>query len=74
MAVDKSEIIFKPQARIILQLGDQLIRSESIAILEIIKNAYDACATIVTITMNNLDRPNLAEIIIEDNGFGMDII
>lgn len=63
---------FKPKARIILQLGDQLIRSESIALLEIIKNAYDACATKVVIRMNNLDDPERGEIHIEDDGFGMD--
>lgn len=62
---------FEPKARIILQLGDQLIRSESIALLEIIKNAYDACATKVTVSMKNLDTKNFAEISIEDNGFGM---
>lgn len=72
MGEEKPEISFKPQARIILQLGDQLIRSESIAILEIIKNAYDACANSVTISMNNIDKPEIAEIIIEDDGFGMD--
>lgn len=63
---------FKPKARIILQLGDQLIRSESIALLEIIKNAYDACATKVTIRMRNVDNPETGEITIEDDGFGMD--
>jgi signal transduction histidine kinase len=63
---------FKPKARIILQLGDQLIRSESIALLELIKNSYDACANVVTIRMNNIDNQQLGEIIIEDNGFGMD--
>lgn len=67
----KPEIIFKPKARIILQLGDQLIRSESIALLEIIKNAYDACASKVTIRMKNVDDPYLGEIIIEDDGYGM---
>jgi signal transduction histidine kinase len=62
---------FKPKARIILQLGDQLIRSESIALLELIKNSYDACASTVTIRMNNVDNPQSGEIIIEDNGSGM---
>lgn len=63
---------FKPKARIVLQLGDQLIRSENIAILELIKNSYDACAKKVTITMNNVEDPENGSIIIEDDGFGMD--
>lgn len=65
--------IFKPKARIILQLGDQLIRSESIALLEIIKNSYDACATKVTIRMKNVDSTDTGEIHIEDDGSGMDL-
>ena len=73
MAKDEQEILtFIPKARIILQLGDQLIRSESIAILELIKNAYDACANKVTIRMKNVDNPSIGEIIIEDDGWGMD--
>jgi len=63
---------FKPKARLILQLGDQLIRSESIALLELIKNSYDACANRVTITLSRLDSKEHGQIIIEDDGFGMD--
>jgi len=66
------DLQFKPKARIILQLGDQLIRSESIALLEIIKNSYDACATKVTIRMKNVNSTDSGEIHIEDNGSGMD--
>ncbi len=54
----KTGIGFKPKARIILQFGDQLIRNESIALLEIIKNAYDACANKVSIKMKNVDNPS----------------
>jgi signal transduction histidine kinase len=68
-----STLNFKPKARIILQLGDQLIRSESIAILEIIKNAYDACANKVSIELKNVQDPDNGEIIIEDDGWGMDV-
>jgi signal transduction histidine kinase len=64
---------FKPQARIILQLGDQLIRSESIALLELIKNSYDACAKKVTVQLKNVEDKSSGEIIIEDNGSGMDL-
>lgn len=71
-AYDYKKISFRPNARLILQLGDQLIRSESIAVLELIKNAYDACATKVTIHLSNLDKPGFGEIVIEDDGMGMD--
>jgi signal transduction histidine kinase len=69
---NSDNIGFKPKARIILQLGDQLIRSENIAVLEIIKNSYDACAKKVTVIMKNLDEPENCSIIIEDDGYGMD--
>ena len=72
MAV-KDIIGFKPNARLILQLGDQLIRSESIAILELIKNSYDACANKVIVRAKNMDNPRLGEIVIEDDGYGMDL-
>ncbi len=48
---------FQPKARLLLQLGDQLIRSESIALLELIKNSYDAYASKVEVSMKNVDVP-----------------
>lgn len=68
----ETEQSFKPKARLILQLGDQLIRSENIALLEIIKNAYDADASLVNISMTQLDNSDYASIVIEDDGSGMD--
>ena len=53
----KEEVIFRPRARLLLQLGDELIRNESIALLELVKNAYDADATDVTLAMNKVDSP-----------------
>jgi len=63
---------FKPRARLIKQLGEQLIANEKIAISELVKNAYDACASKVKISFENIDKSN-GKIIIEDNGKGMDI-
>ncbi|HDD45091.1 MAG TPA: hypothetical protein ENG63_09585 [Candidatus Desulfofervidus auxilii] len=65
------ELIFKPRARLMLQLGEQLIRNESIALLELIKNAYDADASKVKVIMKNIDEPEKGSIIIEDDGSGM---
>lgn len=70
---DKEKIIFKPRARLLLQLGDQLIKNESIALLELVKNSYDADATHVNISMENLENPDKGTIVIEDNGIGMDM-
>lgn len=57
-------------SHIINLLGDELIGSDSLAIFELVKNAYDADATLVTISFNDLDSSN-RNIVIEDNGVGM---
>ena len=64
---------FKPRARLLLQLGDQLIKNESIALIELVKNSYDADANHVEINMADVDDPPNGLIIIHDDGFGMDI-
>ncbi|WP_121667319.1 sensor histidine kinase [Mesonia aquimarina] len=65
------EANFKPKARLLLQLGDQLIKNESIALVELVKNSYDADANIVNIYMENVENKEEGVIIIEDDGFGM---
>lgn len=66
---------------IVKQLGEQLITDEVTALLELIKNSYDADATYVSIEINTtgtcLDDgilyPNHKGFIkVEDDGFGMD--
>ena len=42
----EKQISFKSRARLMPQIGDQLIKNESIALLELVKNAYDADAPI----------------------------
>ena len=51
-------------------MGDQLIGSPRLAIFELVKNAYDADATLVTIEMLRLGTDDAA-IIVEDDGDGM---
>ncbi len=72
-SANEREIIakFKPRARLLLQLGDQLIKNESIALLELAKNAYDADASVVSIIMRQPDSLEDCYIEIEDDGFGM---
>src|ERR1017187_2215165 len=57
-------------------LGDQLIKNERIALVEIIKNAYDADASWVKVTFEGFGDnfkvdPKKPKIIIEDDGVGM---
>jgi hypothetical protein len=64
---------FKPKAQLLLQLGEQLIKSENIAVVELVKNSYDADATRVTVTMNDIDDASSGSIEIIDNGTGMSL-
>ena len=38
-------VALRPRARLVRALGDELISSESVAVTELVKNAYDADAT-----------------------------
>ena len=66
---------FRPYARLLTMLGDQLIKNERVALVELIKNAYDADASWVKVTFEGFSsdfRPNASSrIIIEDDGEGM---
>ncbi len=61
------DLKFEFSPKIIVLLGEELIQDHKIAISELVKNAYDADANTVKI---EIMRDN---IIIEDNGNGMDI-
>lgn len=60
-------------ARLIMQLGEQLIEDELVALLELIKNGYDADARNVEISIDTKKQTpfGVGEIIISDNGNGM---
>jgi signal transduction histidine kinase len=66
---------FKPRARLLLLLGDELIRDEAMAVFELVKNAYDADASTCLIELQNVgsDDPEEASIVIDDDGVGMDL-
>jgi signal transduction histidine kinase len=68
---EKGSSVFKPKARLISLLGDQLITNEVIATVELIKNSFDADATTVTLVLQNVSNQQEGEIVIEDNGTGM---
>jgi len=63
---------FKPRARLLLELGNQLIKDEGIAVFELVKNDYDADATEAVVSLKNIDSPAKGEITITDDGSGMD--
>ena len=60
-------------ARLIMQLGEQLIEDELVALLELIKNAYDADANNVDVLIdtNTVTPYGKGRIEIKDDGNGM---
>lgn len=66
---------FQISARLMNHLGEALISDELVALLELIKNSYDADANKSTITIdtNYQDIHGQGKIIIQDDGSGMNL-
>ncbi|MCK5806119.1 MAG: ATP-binding protein, partial [Lentisphaeria bacterium] len=62
---------FTVDTHLFRELGELLVGRDSTALVELIKNAYDADATLVTVHGENLDDPENGKIVISDNGAGM---
>ncbi len=62
---------FTVDTHLFRELGELLVGRDSTALVELIKNAYDADATQVTVHGERLDDPDHGRIIISDNGVGM---
>jgi DNA mismatch repair ATPase MutL len=63
---------FSVDTHLFRELGELLVGRESTALIELVKNAYDADATEVTVFGESLGDPNKGIIRITDNGVGMD--
>lgn len=64
-------IVFRPRARLLSLLGEQLISDQAVGLVELVKNAYDADATSVHIMLSELHDPSTTRITLQDNGCGM---
>lgn len=60
---------FEPTGRLVMSIGKDLIKDLPAAIVELVKNSYDADATYVKITYRKDN--NILKIIVEDDGHGM---
>ena len=65
----------RPYARLLTMLGDQAIKNERIALVELIKNAYDADANRVDVRFENFRGDMMhdanSRIVVRDDGIGM---
>lgn len=64
------EFRFQVDTGLVSELGDRLVARPSIALAELVKNAYDADATFAKIIMQDITT-STGCIIVEDNGLGM---
>jgi len=62
---------FKISAALKDLIGKELITDEFVAVFELVKNSFDANASIVEVIFENNYEPDNARIIIKDNGKGM---
>lgn len=71
---------FDVNASVVFRLGEELITDEVQALVELVKNSYDADATWVSVTIDTRSKNSLGRqytdaegtIIVEDDGHGMD--
>ncbi len=62
---------FTVDTKLFQELGELLVAKEATALVELIKNAYDADATVVTVRGTSLKDAAVGSIVVEDDGVGM---
>ena len=63
---------FKISARLMTHLGEALISDELVALMELVKNSYDADANFSKVSVDSKFNDNKGLIVVEDDGNGMD--
>lgn len=64
------DLQFIVDSALLSKLGERLVETDHLALAELIKNAYDADATQVSVALS-LDEQDKSLIVISDNGCGM---
>lgn len=67
--LDKGSIVFQAEGRLLQELGLRLVAKPEVALVELIKNAYDADAPSCTVRLENRERT----LVVVDDGHGMSI-
>lgn len=65
-----AELVFTVDSALLSELGEKLVESAHIALVELVKNAYDADATMVMVRISP-DPPRGPVVQVTDNGSGM---
>lgn len=69
--IKKEYSSIRPAGRLMLTIGRDLIKSPSSALLELVKNAYDADSPDVSISLHADREHKRVSIVVADNGHGM---
>lgn len=69
--IDSGKVKFRPKARLLHLLGHELITDEVIAMIELVKNSYDADAIQVDVRLIDVTKKDKGIIEIRDDGHGM---
>ncbi len=70
---ENKPLSLRPKARLLKTLGEELISSETVALIELVKNSYDADAKTVLIEFKGDVKTGEGSIAIYDDGHGMDL-
>lgn len=62
---------FRPRTGLLRTIGSDLISSEIVAVIELVRNCYDADATQVDLVFSEPEDPSAAKMEIRDDGHGM---
>ncbi len=72
MRPKSGSIAFRPRARILKLIGEELISDEVVAVGELVKNSHDADAATVLVRFRGVSGPD-GQIEVIDDGCGMDL-
>ena len=72
---DREPLSIRPYARLLTMLGEQLLKNDRVALVELIKNSYDADADWVEVKFEEfgkgMTKKPESRIVVHDNGSGM---
>lgn len=71
--LEENSYALRPRARIMRTLGNELISNDTVAVIELVKNSYDADATRILVRFFGPLEQDKGGVEVIDNGKGMDL-
>ena len=67
--IEKNSMPFKPYARLMNILGDQLITDKIVAVIELLKNCYDADSLTAEVRFGNMGNIGFNDLPLEEQAY-----